>query len=79
MAREVTHTAAEPYKIDAADVDPEKGNVAICQCGLSAERPFCDGSHRNARDEEAGVRYTSEDDDDENPRHEIERIVFADG
>ena len=78
MAREVTHTADGPYKIDRADFDPEKGNVAICQCGLSATRPFCDGSHRGVRDEADGVRYKYEDDDDRNPRHVVERIVFAD-
>ena len=78
MAREVTHRERKPYKIDLDDFDPEKGNVAICQCGLSATRPFCDGSHRNVRDEADGVRYKYEDDDDRNPRHVIERIVFED-
>ncbi len=74
MAREVTHTARGPLKLDESDLDDEKGDVAICLCGLSREYPFCDGSHRVTEDEEAGVRYKYEDDDPEGERRVIEGI-----
>lgn len=37
--------------------------VKACRCGLSADWPYCDGSHAKTRDEPDGVvvRYRRED------------------
>ena len=77
MARVIIHTETGPRKLDASDVDPEKGNVAICQCGLSAEYPFCDGSHRVTRDEREETLYRYADDGSE--RYEVRVVEMSSG
>lgn len=79
MAREVTHTATGPRIVEPDDIHEEKGDVAVCQCGLSAEYPFCDGTHRATHDEEDDVRYRYEREDGELIRHVVDEIVYADG
>ncbi|AXR79618.1 hypothetical protein AArcMg_3411 [Natrarchaeobaculum sulfurireducens] len=66
--------ATGPRKLDPDDVDPEKGDVAVCQCGLSASFPFCDGTHRQTRDEAEGETYVYED----GTRTVVKRIVTSD-
>ncbi len=71
MAREVTHEAHGPYMIDEDEFDEQGNPAAICQCGLSDNKPYCDGSHAGTTDEEEGKVYKYEDDDDENERHVV--------
>ena len=79
MSREITHDAHGPKVVGEDELAEQGGNIAICMCGLSANYPFCDGSHNVTTDEAEGKRYKYEADDDDNPRHVIEEIVFAEG
>lgn len=57
MSRCVTSELKGP-----AEVKPSTESQWICQCGLSKNQPFCDGSHKKTLDEADGTVYRYEAD-----------------
>lgn len=63
MARVVARTRVEPkmYVIDGEE-------TWFCQCGLSRNQPYCDGSHKMTNEEHPNKLYWY---DAEGKRHEV--------
>ncbi len=53
MARIVLHERNRPYVIKLSNGQ----ELHICACGLSQNKPYCDGHHRLAQDEQPGEIY----------------------
>ncbi len=72
MARLVRREAHAPHRVE---VEGAEKPVWICACGLSANQPYCDGSHKGTRQEEEGILYVYEDDDDEKGSRVVREVV----
>ncbi len=57
MARLVKLDAVGPIKIE-----PQDKPVFVCGCGLTKNFPFCDGTHKVCKNEEAGKVYVYDGD-----------------
>ncbi len=54
MARLVKHEEQAPLEVKAGE------SKWVCMCGLSRNKPFCDGSHKQTATEEKGKLYRYE-------------------
>lgn len=57
MARMIRHEKNSPYEVPEGTELP----IYICGCGLSKNKPFCDGTHKRTKDEAAGEVYLYDD------------------
>ena len=57
MSRLIKHEMNHPYEVPEGTELP----AYICACGLSKNKPFCDGSHKKTRDEVPGETYVYDD------------------
>ncbi len=50
MSRIVLHERNRPYSIKVGEEEKH-----ICACGLSEDKPYCDGHHKQTLDEKDGI------------------------
>ncbi|MCS7192098.1 MAG: CDGSH iron-sulfur domain-containing protein [Armatimonadetes bacterium] len=70
MARVIKSERNRPYLIQVGGQ-----NIAICACGLSKNKPYCDGTHKITRDEEESKIYAY----DENRNKIVIQVLDEEG
>ena len=73
--RMIRHDREKPYSIKLGEIAGLKEllpegkardfQIHICGCGLSRNKPFCDGSHRKTANEEEGKVYAYNENGDQ--------------
>lgn len=53
LARLVTTNRQGPYQVDGKSGE----SIYVCGCGLSDNKPFCDGTHKHTEDEDSDALY----------------------
>jgi CDGSH-type Zn-finger protein len=56
---------------DGNEIDPSRRTIALCRCGKSRTRPFCDGTHRLTGFKAAG----SDEREPENGGNEMDPVL----
>lgn len=79
MARIVLHERNHPYVVKLGELPGFKNLTAdekvlnyeihMCACGLSKNKPFCDGSHAKTKNEEEKKLYSY---DEQNQQHVVD-------